>query len=243
MSQLHAMFDELAALTNTPVGGSVAVAEIALEHADWFRAVSAEPEAIQRILDVTATVERFGVTFLGAGIHAAEAGEFNQPVPAPIIAILKAARAQEMYHLQFFERAGGRPFVDTFTIPHAALRDYGTFFRAIVTEETAEIASQLAAIRTYVTLRRPDLTKVGYQFAAQEAEHRVLANMALGAVPGNDSAFAPIWFDKAEDIMASFKQRGLIEGNGQPVPFPGPGEIDTSNVIETIPGGPVAQGC
>ena len=33
---------------------------------------------------------------------------------------------------------------------------------------------------------RPDLVKVSYQYAAQEAEHRLLGRLALGATPPNN---------------------------------------------------------
>ncbi len=221
-------------------GAGAGLASATLAQAGLLQALAAQSESVQEILNITATVERFGVTFLGAGIQAAEQKRFNKDVPAPVLAVLKAARAQEQFHLEFFERAGGRPFVRTFTVPPAALTDYDTFFGAVVEQETAEVAAQLAAIRIYTALRRPDLVKVAFQYAAEESEHRVLANYALGARPANDHAFAPMLFTTVGDIVTSLKQRGLIGGAGIAVTYPGPGMIDASHVTNRTPNGPSA---
>jgi len=219
-------------------GVGAGMAGVTLAQAGLFRALAAESESVQRILDITTTVERFGVTFLGAGIESAEQGNFNKSVPPTVLNIVKAARAQEHFHLEFFERAGGRALVSTFTIPPAALTDYNTFFAAIVDQETAEVAAQLAAIHTYATLKRPDLVKISFQYAAEEAEHRVLANNALGVRPANNLAFAPVMFSTVGEILTLMKRRGLIGGPGKAVAFPGPGPIDARNVINRTPTGP-----
>lgn len=208
---------------------------------DFFRESNGEPKAIQDILNVTATVEQFGVTFLGAGIESAEKGNFNMPWPPLVLAIVKAARAQEQFHLDFFESLGGRALVDTFTIPPEALTDFNTFFSAVVVQEAVEIAGQLAAMETFVALNRRDLVKVSYQYAAEEAEHRLLANYTRGVRPPNDVAFAPMMFEKAEEMLDNMRQRGLIGGPGIPVTYPGPGIIDPSNVTNRRPDGPAAS--
>ena len=221
-------------------GVGVGMAGVTLAQAGLLRALAAESESVQEILDITATIERFGVTFLGAGIESAQQKNFNKPVPAPVLAILQAARAQEHFHLEFFQRAGGRPFVETFTIPPAALTDYDTFFTAIVVQETAEVATQLAAVGVYAGLKRPDLVKISFQYAAEEAEHRVLANSARGAMPANDLAFAPMLFGTVGEMLVNMGQRGLIGGIGKAVAFPGPGQIDARNVTHRTPSGPAA---
>lgn len=221
-------------------GAGVGVIGLTLAQAGLFRALATTSETVQHMLDVTATVERFGVTFLGAAIQAIEAGKFNKPFPPLVLSVLKAARAQEHFHLQFFEHAGGRPFVETFTIPPKLLMDYNAFFGAIVYEEGAEVAAQIAAIHRYADLKRPDLVKISFQYAAEEAEHRLLGHAALGAVPANDRAFEPMLFGDAGDIIESLVQRGLIGGSGKPFTFPGPGTIDATNVIFRTPNGPAA---
>jgi len=217
-------------------GAVAGLAGVTLAQAGLFRALAAESESVQRILDITATIERFGVTFLGAGIASAQQKNFNKPIPAPVLAILKAA--QEHFHLAFFERAGGRPFVETFTIPPLALTDYDTFFNAIVVQEGAEVATQIAAIGVYAGLKRPDLVKISFQYAAEEAEHRVLANAALGTSPANDRAFAPMLFGTVGEMLVSMRRRGLIGGSGTAVTYPGPTPIDATNVTYRTPSGP-----
>lgn len=211
-----------------------------LAQAGLFHEVAAMSESVQDILNITTTIEQFGVTFLGAGIASAEQKNYNKPWPAPVLAIVKAARAQEQFHLDFFERAGGKSLVSTFTIPPVLLTDFNSFFKAIVVEEALEIATQLAAIRTYAELKRPDLVKISFQYAAEEAEHRVLANYTLGTRPANDVAFAPMLLGSISAMMASFRKRGLIGGMGKAIPFPGPGRIDSTNVINRTPDGPAA---
>ncbi len=201
---------------------------------------SGEPDSIQRILNVTATVEQFGVVVLGAGLESNEQGNFNMPWPDAVVDIVTAARAQEQFHLEFFRSLGGRALVDTFTIPPAALTDYNTFFSAVVTQEAVEIAGQLAAMDVFTTLDRPDLAKVSFQYAAEEAEHRVLANHARGVRPPNDVAFEAMMFDRTEQMLDNMRQRGLIEGTGTPITYPGPGAIDASNVTNRTPDGPPA---
>jgi hypothetical protein len=199
---------------------------------------AAQTETIQDILNITATTEAFGVTVLGEALASAEAGNFSEPIPDLVIAILTAARAQEQFHLEFFQGLGGELLTDTFTVPPELLTDNATFFSTVVLQEAAEIAAQLAAFPTFIELGRPDLVKVSFQYAAEEAEHRVLANYALGTRPANDVAFAPVLFGSVAEFYDSLKERGIIGGSGTEIIYPGPGEIDASNVINTEPDGP-----
>lgn len=212
-------------------------AGLALAQAGLLREAAAASETVQDILNTTITVEHFGVTFLGTGLANIRAGTFSKPVPTNVVAVVEAARAQEQFHLDFFERAGGRPLVGTFTIPPAALTDHDTFFKAIVVQETTEVAAQIAAIRVYAEHKRFDLVKASFQYAAEEAEHRLVAASALQASPPNDRAFAPMLFSTVGEALTSLKQRGLIGGSGRPIAFPGPGRINAHNVINRTPGG------
>ncbi len=218
-----------------------AAAGFTVAQADFIRSAAQESDEIQDILDITATTERFGVTFLGEGIRAAEENEFDIPFLKPVIDILKAARAQEQFHIDTFEALGGKPRVDTFTVPPEALTSFKAFFGAIVEQETRETAAQIAAMRVFSELGRPDLAKVSFQYAAEESEHRLVANYALGTRPANDVAFADHRYETIDDFYAELEEVGLIGGSGTEITYPGPGEIDDSNVIETEPGGPEAS--
>lgn len=200
--------------------------------------VAAQSTSIQDILNITTTVEMFGVTILGAGLDSNEKGNFNPPIPPAVVAIVTAARAQEQAHLEFFQGLGGQALTDTFHIPDPAiLTDPSVFFDAVQAEETREIACQVAAFTTFVELNRPDLVKVSFQYAAEEAEHRVLANYAAGARPANNYAFSPALYDSPFGIIDELTQIGIIDGSGPPATYPGPGTIDASNVINTTPDG------
>jgi hypothetical protein len=194
-------------------------------------------ETIQDILNITATTEAFGVTFLGTAIANIEAGNYAQSFSLPEVQVLKAAQAQEQFHIDFFLSLGGVFLTETFTIPPEALTDRDTLFSAIVLQETVEIAAQLAAFQTFTALERPDLVKVSFQYAAEEAEHRLVANYALGVRPANDVAFAPVLFATVAEFYASLEERGIIGGTGTEITYPGPNVIDASMVIETVPGG------
>ena len=224
-------------------GAGAVAAGLTLAQAGLLRAAAAQSESIQDILNITATVEAFGVTFLGVGLDNAKKGLFNKPWPADVLAVVEAARAQEQFHFDFFQSAGGRPLVTTFTLPDPkVVTDFDMFFAAVVEQETAETAAQIAAIRVFTEQKRPDLVKISFQYGAEEAEHRVLANYTRGARPANNIAFAPVLFDSVGGVLASMRQRGIIDGPVPGASFPGPGTIDPTNVIERTPGG-VAASC
>lgn len=222
-------------------GLAVGAAGFTVAQSAFLRSAAAQSDSVQDVLDITATTERFGVTFLGAGIQSALDGLFDKPWSDAELAIVQAARAQEQFHLDAFEAAGGVPLVDTFTVPPEFLTSFDAFFGAVVEQETSEVASQIAAMRVFSEMNRPDLAKVSFQYAAEEAEHRLLANYTLGVRPANDVAFAPALFETVGEFLESLRERGIIEGVGTALVYPGPGEIDASNVIETEPGGVLVE--
>lgn len=203
---------------------------------------AAQAETIQDILNVTVTVEKFGVTFLGVGLDSNANGNFNPPFSEAEVAIVTAARAQEQAHLEFFQGLGGQALTDTFTVPDPALlTDPTAFFNAVQEQETREVAAQIAAMTAFTELQRPDLVKVSFQYAAEEAEHRVLANYAAGARPANNLAFAPALYGRTAEIITAMEEVGLIGGSGPEAMYPGPGEIDFTNVTNRRPDGEVVD--
>lgn len=218
-------------------GVGVSAVAFTTAQSTFLRARAQESESLQNILDIIATAETFGVTVLGAGLQAAQNGDFDIPWSDRLFAIVAAAQAQEQFHLDFFESAGGQSLYDTFTVPPTTLTVFADFFAAVVAEETAETGSQVAAIAAFTEMGRPDLVKVAYQYGAEEAEHRLLANYALGNRPANDRAFANAPYDTLDEFLESLRTRGIIDGEGTEITYPGPFEIDASNVIETEPGG------
>jgi len=202
-------------------------------NAALLRQAAAQSESIQDILDITLTVEAFGVTFLGLALESRKKGAFNKPWPDLVVAVIEAARAQEQCHFDFYQSAGGRLLVSTFTLPDPkVITDFDMFFSAIVEQEAAEVAAQIAAMRVFAAHKRPDLVRVSCQYAAEEAEHRLLANYTRGARPANDIAFAAAPFERVDDVLASMRQRGVIDGPFPAAGYPGPGIIDYTNVTE-----------
>ena len=197
-------------------------------------------DSLQDILDMAVTVEMLGITLVGAGLDSNARGNFDPPIPPPLVAVLMAARGQEKAHYDFFRSLGGRPLVQEFHVPDPALlTDPNVFFGALQVEEARETAAHIAALAVFTALERPDLVKVSSQYAAEEAEHRLLTNYAAGARPANNYAFSPNLYQNATDILADLRQQGIIEGSGPAAKFPGPGEIDFTNVTELTPGGAV----
>ena len=219
------------------LGAGAALAPLAGVHP-----TAAQAETVQDILNVTVTVEMFGVTILGAALDSNAQGNFTPPIPDPVVAILEAARGQEQAHLEFFQGLGGQALTDTFTVPDPALlTDPVVFFDALQGQESREVAAQIAAFATFTELNRPDLVKVSFQYAAEEAEHRVLANYAAGARPANNLAFAPALFNSTSEIITAMEELGLIGGSGPAATYPGPGQIDFTNVTNTEPDGSVVD--
>ncbi len=123
-------------------------------------------------------------------------------------------RAQEQFHLDAFEALGGKPLTDTFTVPEAVLINFEPFFTALTQQEGREIAAQIAAMKTFAERGRPDLAKVSFQYAAEEAEHRLLANYTRGARPANDLAFAEAPFESVNEFLERLRELGFIDGEG-----------------------------
>jgi len=200
----------------------------------------APAESLQDILNITATTEALDVTVLGVAIDNIKKGNFDQQIPDLVLNVLTAARAQEQFHLEYFLSLGGQPLTQTFTLPDpSVVTTYNTLFSALVAQETREIANQLAAVATYTALGRADIVKTTFQYAAEEAEHRLLSNYALGTRPANDVAFEKVLYQKSSDFLADLYKVGLINGPYPLATYPGPGAIDASNVIERVPGGPI----
>lgn len=123
------------------------------------------------------------------------------------------------------------------------LTDPQVLFTDLVALEDAAIAAVMAALRTFTREGRIDLLKANMQFATEEAEHRLLVNHALGTRPANDHAFASALFATVAAFYAALKKKGVIDGSGKQITYPGPGMIDPTNVSYRTPGGPAAASC
>lgn len=214
----------------------------AFEHSGHLKAVAQENGTLQEILNVAVTAEALAVPLLGNVIEAARAGEYDQEVPEVVIDILNLGnRATEQIHYDFLIEAGAEPITTTFNVPDPALlTSYDAVFTAFVALETAFVAAYIAAADQFAQLGEPELVKVAYEISTVEAEHRVLANFALGARPANDVAYEERLFTRVDEAAALLQELGFIGGDGPEIQFPGPGEIDFSGLDLTEPTGPDA---
>lgn len=210
-----------------------------LRQAGVMRGVAQSDESVQQIIDIAVTAEALAVTLLGGAIDSAVMGGYNVEVPGIVVDILQAARAEEQFHYEYLVEAGAVPLTTAFTIPDTAiLSDFTTLAGALVALETAFVAAYMAAARRFAELGQPELVKVAYQVAGVEAEHRVLANYALGTRPANNFAFYPAMFASVGEAAQALIDLGFIGGTGPQVMYPGPGAIDASDVTVTSPDGP-----
>jgi len=184
------------------------------------------------------------VTLVGTVLDSAKYGSYSPAIPATVLKVLTGVRAEEQFHLDFLKAAGGQLRTQTFFLRDPKLlTDPHTLFMDLVELEDAAIAAVMASLRTFTREGRIDLLKANFQFATEEAEHRLLANHALGTRPANDQAFAPALYATVAEFYAALKQKGIIDGSGKRITYPGPGPIDSSNVIYRTPGGPEVASC
>jgi hypothetical protein len=214
---------------------------LTLAQAGMLGSVAAASETITDIINIAATAEALAVSLLGGALDSAAKGGYNKAIPDPVVAILKAARAEEQFHLDYLQGAGAKPLTTTFNVPDPKLlSDYDTLFTTLVTAESLFIAAYASAAREFAEMNHPELVKVAFQIGTVEGEHRVLANYALGTRPANNVAFEKMVVTTVGDAAATLKQLGFIGGSGTAVTYPGTA-VDKSNVIETTPGGPAVS--
>lgn len=222
-------------------GAGAVGAGLALGSPALLRSAIAASESVSTIINVAATAEALAVTLLGRAIVSAKQNAYGKPLPPEIVSILEAARAEEQYHYVYLKSAGAMPLTTTFTIPNARfLSDRTRLFSTLVMLESAFIAAYMAAAREFAAMKQPALVKVAYQIGTVEAEHRALANYALGIRPANDVAFERTEFQTVGQAAAALKGLGFIGGHGVSITYPGPGMIDTFLVKNTVPDGPSA---
>jgi hypothetical protein len=129
--------------------------------------------------------------------------------------------------VQFLEGLGGTALVDSYTIPPALFADYNTLFGAVYAFDTLLNAAYTTAVREFAELGQPRVAKWMAQIGGVEAEHRIMARLALfqnGATadwPPADKAFETDHFVYIADFVDTLKGLGLIGGTNPPVPYPG----------------------
>src|SRR5579875_330399 len=84
---------------------------------DAVRAAAARSESVSDIINIAATAEALAVTLLGAAISGADRYDGGKGLGAPLVAVLKAAKAAERAHYDFLTGAGARARTLDFVIP------------------------------------------------------------------------------------------------------------------------------
>src|SRR5690242_6378617 len=131
-------------------GAGALGAGLMLARLPLLRSVAADSESVTDIINIAVTAEAMAVTLLGGAIDSASKGNYNKTIPAPVVAILNAARAEEEFHYEYLIAAGAKPLTTTFTVPDPKLlSDYDTLFGTIVALEGAFIAAYMAAAREF----------------------------------------------------------------------------------------------
>jgi hypothetical protein len=215
-----------------------------LRQAGLMRAAAADDESLSDIINIAITAEALAVTLLGGVVASAQAGMYDMPFPELVVDVFNAARAEEQFHYDYLEAAGAVPLTTTFNIPDPALlTSSATLLSTVVTLETAFVAAYTAAARRFSELGHTELVKISVQTVAVEAEHRVLASYVLGTRPANNFAFYPALFSTVGEAAQALIDLGFIGGSGTAVDYPGPGEIDASNVMNTQAGAGPSVAC
>ena len=139
---------------------------------------AAAADAPAAILPFLTAQEHFGVTFLSEAVRRAPGTPSARFLP-----VLKAANTTEFDHVRGLQRIGGRPLTTRFWIPDAAFGGGGAgLFKSIEDVETIEISLYLVAVSAYTRLRQEFNARLCAEALGTEAEHRVLARSAQGAL-------------------------------------------------------------
>ena len=138
------------------------------------------------------------------------------------VVILRAAQCQDEQHYHALLAGGGLPVAETFTIPEEMVTDRTLLLVGILELKAIGIAGYMALAREWAA--RGDLSQVeiAYQMGAIEAQHLALAHALVGVSPANDRAFARWLFADPAEAIDALNALDLLEGSGEPVPFPGP---------------------
>jgi len=201
---------------------------------------AAASESVADIINVAATAEAMAVTLLGAAIHGA-AGYMNadgtKGLPAPIVAVLRAAQASEQAHYAFLIKAGAKPMTLTFNVPDPRIAtDSATLFQTIESLETAFIAAYMSAAREFAEMQKPELVTVAVQIGGVECEHRALARLALGDALPHNLAFEKRMFTQVGEAAAALQKLGFIGGSGMAVSYADfAGAVDNMGMSQLTP--------
>ena len=205
-------------------------------------------DSLQSGLDALATTEAAAVTLLGVARQRDQNGDLELGEDALIV--LTAAQCQDEQHYHVLLATGGLPIVDSFTLPEQMVTDRTLLLVGILELKAISIAGYMALARAWAARGDVSQVEIAYQMGAVEAQHLSLAHALVGVSPANDRAFARWLFADPAEAIDALHALDLLEGSGEPVPFPGPldricrgvfGLTPETTEMMTMPRPPVGQ--
>ena len=205
-------------------------------------------DSLQSGLDALATMEAAAVTLLGVARERGLEGDLDIGEDAAVV--LRAAQCQDEQHYHALVAAGGLPVVDAFTIAEEMVTDRTSLMVGILELKAIGIAGYMALAREWAARGDVSQVEIAYQMGAVEAQHLALAHALVGVSPANDRAFARWLFVNPAEAIDALNALDLLEGPGEPVPFPGPldricrgvfGLTPETTVTMTLPRPPVGR--
>jgi hypothetical protein len=206
-------------------------------------------DSLQSGLDALATMEAAAVTLLGVARQRDQDGELDLGEDA--VTVLRAAQCQDEQHYHELLAAGGVPTVDSFTVPQQMISDRTHLLVGILELKAIGIAGYMTLARAWAARGDVSQVEIVYQMGTVEAQHLSLAHALVGVSPANDRAFARWLFADPAEAIDALHALDLLEGSGEPIPFPGPldricrgvfGLTPETTEMMTMPRPPVGQG-
>jgi len=195
-------------------------------------------ESAQHIVNVAATAEALAVTALGEALKSAASG--GLALDPDQQQSVRASRAEEQAHYEFFVGAGANPLTKTFTLPNKFTTDVPTFLTTLITLEEVFIATYIAAAQEFAILGSSDLAELALAIGSVESAHRVHARLYAidaGVITGvpNNIGFQQAKFASAGKAVSALRAIGFIAGGGQRITYPGPGPTDNTGINHLTP--------
>jgi hypothetical protein len=198
--------------------GGILGAGALLGRPELLRSAAQEAPNLIDTMNTAITLEAFAVTFYGAARGRGDAIGLDDAV----IRFVRAAQCEEEAHYHFFEAAGAVPSRTTFSIPERPLSNQARFLNALLDVETLLVGAHMAIARQFAAAGDLRLVEIAYQIGAVEAQHQAMTRLFAGERLGAERAFAGwMFFEPAEAVIA-LAELGYIDGDGEPVTYPGP---------------------
>jgi hypothetical protein len=180
-------------------GGSVLAAASVVGFGGMFgtRALAAEDETVEDVINIAATAELFATTHYYRAIQ--EAKKLN--IGAGELSYLQAGLEQEFFHYNFLVSLGAKPLATKFYFPKGTFGDKKTFATVTAIAETVFVGAYTAAVHTFAKLGSPANAAIAAQVATVEAQHLLFMNQLAGVNPPNNLGITAAPFYLVKDAV------------------------------------------